>query len=289
LTKKQQQELMKEKKAQEKVLAKEERERKALIAKEEREIKKAEEKKERERKALIAKEEREIKKAEEKEEKEREKVEKKRLEKERNDIIKQVTDKVKKDEEKKRNTIIAKLKQADQKKAEKANGKYEVNEAARARMFKTGKAFGQKGWRAQEFTEKFIEMHGNINPYTGEAVEADSTYDLSAAIRGLMYECSPSSTQHWFRFGLRKKSEQVSPWFFYNKELAQANAKHGWCVSTATQATMRRREKGKWYVLTDGSHASYDWNDDVYGPKPTAEVLAAATIGRVVGSRQSNA
>ena len=166
--------------------------------------------------------------------------------------------------------------------AKKAAESYEVSTESISRMILTAKTFDGKGFRAKEFTEKYIDTYGNTNPYTGLLV--DENYDISAAIRGCMYECSPSSNQSWFRHGVSKKSEQVAPWIFYNKTLAEFNDANDW--KQWTEVKLKGRDKGKWYLLTEGSNARYDWQIEKYGPKPSVEQIAAATIGRTVGWRK---
>jgi hypothetical protein len=198
------------------------------------------------------------------------------------ELKKSLTQEIKNKEE-----ILRKKKELREKKkadvaAKKATQLYEVSEDARKRMFLTGKSFDGKGFRAKEFTAKYIELYGNTNPFTGEPVEA--TYDVSAAIRSLMYECSPSSNQSWFRHGVGKKAEQVAPWLFYNKALAEFNNANEW--KQWTETTSKGRERGTWFVLTEGSNARYDWQNEKYGPKPSGEQLAAAAIGRTLGWRK---
>ena len=109
-------------------------------------------------------------------------------------------------------------------KQENDNHKYEVKRQSICNMIRVARSLDNQypdGFTASQCVSKYIEMYGYINPYTLEKVSA--TYDIAAAIRGLMYETSPSSEQHWFRYGIRKTREQVAPWIFVNKELAINN------------------------------------------------------------------
>jgi hypothetical protein len=197
-------------------------------------------------------------------------------------LKKSLTQQIKSKEETQRKRKEAREQKKAELAAKKATELYEVSEEARKRMFLTGKTFGGKGFRAKEFTAKYTELYGKTNPYTGEPAEA--SYDLTAAIRGLMYECSPSSNQSWFRHGVGKKAEQVAPWLFYNKALAEFNDANGW--KQWTETTSKGRERGTWFVLTEGSNARYDWQNEKYGPKPSGKQLAAAAIGRTLGWRK---
>lgn len=116
-------------------------------------------------------------------------------------------------------------------------------------------------------------MHGVINPYTLDEVESD--YDLEAAIRGFIYESSPSSLQHWFRYGTRKSSAQVSPWIFANKELATINNNYGWKKTDSDMAREKRQNAGLWYYI-DEPNARFDWDEERFGPLPTREQLDQA-------------
>jgi hypothetical protein len=140
-------------------------------------------------------------------------------------------------------------KEKDRKKKER----YEVSKMSISRMIATALSLSLdiQGFTASQFTNKYIEMYGLINPYTGE--EMPASYDLHAAIRGLMYETSPSSSQHWFRYGMKKGTEQVAPWIFVNKELAEVNNRFDWMVSSPALKKAQRQDKGLWQFLPHGS------------------------------------
>jgi hypothetical protein len=185
---------------------------------------------------------------------------------------------------------LATIKKKAQEKEEKFNGNYEVSRRSLARMFKAVNECARlfpDGWTTSQFTKNYMEMFPNVHPYTGEELDTDTKYDIKASIRGLMYETSPSSTQHWFRYGLLKKSEEIAPWFCYNKALAVANNIHGWKLTTSDVSIERRREKGKWFILKDGSNSLYNWSDEIYGPLPTPDILSEAAQNRPTGVRKA--
>ena len=133
------------------------------------------------------------------------------------------------------------------------------------------------GFTTKKFTQKYIKHFPNINPYTLK--EVDDSYDIHAAIRGLMYETSPSSTQHWFRFGTLKHRKQVAPWIFANKNLAEVNNEFQWKSTTPEHASARRQRKGLWKVIDD------NWNEAEYGPLPSNKILKEAEKDRKKGNR----
>jgi len=157
------------------------------------------------------------------------------------------------------------------------------------KMIRTAKALQREcpdGFTPKQLVRKYIELNGEINPYTLEPV--DRYYDIDAAIRGFMYETSPSSQQHWFKYGKRMDRTEIAPWIFYNKELATVNHRFDWKVSTREMAAERRRCKGKWFVLEDGSNTYYDWDSELYGPLPTNHQLKNAALRRNIGIRSKH-
>jgi hypothetical protein len=174
-----------------------------------------------------------------------------------------------------------------QRKQAKKDMKYEIKDKSISYMYRTAKeihaTYSTGGATIQQICETYIKMHGRINPYTLE--EADEKYDINAAIRGFVYETSPSSEQSWFRYGMKKVREQVAPWIFANMELATVNDDFGWKVSTPELAAARRQFKGKWILIVEGSNAYYDWNEERYGPLPTEETIEEAAQDRKVGVR----
>lgn len=179
-----------------------------------------------------------------------------------------------------------KLQNRAEKQLERKNRKYEIQTKTLTNLIPAARDASTKypnGFTAKQFTNLYIQRYGNINPYTLEPV--DNKYDIYAAIRGIMYETSPSSEQHWFRYGIQKVREQVAPWVFVNKELAIINDAFEWKVTTKDMVKARRQNKGLWNYMTTGSHAFYDWSTEKYGPLPTEEILKAAAVNRKVGVR----
>lgn len=182
------------------------------------------------------------------------------------------------------NFIIKKLS-----KDKKQKEKYEIKDRSISVMIVTAKHAESRypnGFTTKEFCNLFKEKNGRINPYTLQAVESD--YDLDAAIRGFMYETSPSSEQHWFRYGIKKVREQVAPWIFANKNLAVVNEKFGWkdVKSNPEVLSERRKQKGLWIRIVEGSNAYYDWDNVKYGPLPREEILEIASKNRKIGKRK---
>lgn len=164
--------------------------------------------------------------------------------------------------------------------------RYEVNKLSISRMIATAMSFESNRFTATQFTTKYIEMHGRVNPYTCEEVQG--TYDIHAAIRGLMYETSPSSSQHWFRYGLKKGTEQVAPWIFVNKELAEVNNRFNWMISSPELKKAQKQAKGMWQFLPNGPLTYYMWSNETFGHLPTEEQLENAKQNRKIGVRKSN-
>ena len=167
--------------------------------------------------------------------------------------------------------------------------KHEIHEKALSKMVKVAKQLERDnpdGFTITQCVNEYIKQHGKINPYTLELIEEGSKYDISAAIRGFIYETSPSSSQHWFRYGYKKVREQVAPWIFANKELAMINENYGWVATTPGMASDKRNNIGKWRMIIDGSIAYYDWDMEKYGPLPSEDVLTLAETNRKKGVRK---
>jgi len=175
------------------------------------------------------------------------------------------------------------------KRNEKEKEKYEIKDRSLSVMFRTAKqveAIYPNGFTTKQFCDKYIQFNGRINPYSLE--EVDYEYDLCAAIRGFMYETSPSSEQHWFRYGMKKVRQQVAPWIFANKKLAIVNDSFGWkdVKSNPEILSARRKNKGIWIRITEGSNAFYDWDNEKYGPLPQEDILNIAARNRKIGKRR---
>uniref|UniRef100_A0A6C0HBA8 Uncharacterized protein n=1 Tax=viral metagenome TaxID=1070528 RepID=A0A6C0HBA8_9ZZZZ len=135
------------------------------------------------------------------------------------------------------------------------------------------------GFTTAQFVEKFKQMYGNINAWSG-VVNPDE-YDGDAGIRSLIYEMSPSSAQHWFKYGIKKNSYQVAPWSFVNKKLADLNHEYQWMVTTA--GTGRAKSKGTWKFVF---HLSRDnWDNELFGPLPQDDTLLKAINLRKIGKQ----
>jgi hypothetical protein len=128
--------------------------------------------------------------------------------------------------------------------------------------------------------EEYKRLYPNINPYTLK--QYCGCYDIGAAIRGLMYESSPSSQQHWFQYGYQKNREQVAPWLFENKNLASVNNDFNCKQTTSVIATARRQQKGFWQLIQDPSLRDLP---EEYGKIPSAEILYEASQNRKKGAR----
>jgi len=176
---------------------------------------------------------------------------------------------------------------AEAKKAEKDSEKYEVRKKSLELLLDAGKkaaSIRQNGeFTTGELEEAYKQMNPNINPYTLSECDYDR-YDINAAIRGIMYETSPSSQQHWFRYGCQKNHQQVAPWLFANKNLAMVNKHYKWKNTTSEIATTRRQNKGLWQlILVDTSLGELP---EEYGEIPSAEMLNEASQNRKKNMRK---
>ena len=140
-------------------------------------------------------------------------------------------------------------------------------------------------YTVKQFCEMYIQHFGRINPYKGTPILEGDKYDLYAGIRGLLYELSPSSTQHWFQYGQQKNVKELGPWLFANKELALVNNAFEWKTSTTAQKSAQRRHKGIWTSLHVDSESTFDTN--LFGPIPDKATLEQASVGRKIGRRGS--
>ena len=135
--------------------------------------------------------------------------------------------------------------QKEKKNIEKKNKKMDANKTRFNRLKQVGEILMRErpgGFSASILTKKFIEIYGNINVWTGELNDAD--YNTEAGIRSLLYEMSPSSSQHWFKYGIGRNSNEIAPWTFINKSLAELNNKYEWKATTADTGRGNRKEKG---------------------------------------------
>ena len=163
---------------------------------------------------------------------------------------------------------------AHKKQLEREESRFEIKKESILKLIQVAKKLKKlnkkRGYTISDIVETYIDIHGKINPYSLEPVLED--YDLDAAIRGIVYESSPSSLQHWFRYGERRSSAQISPWIFANKELAIINNKFDWRKTSSEMAKEKRNNIGKWYYIKE-PNIQIDWNETKYGPLPTKEQL----------------
>ena len=167
---------------------------------------------------------------------------------------------------------------------EKKNKKMEAKKIRFDRMKRVGEILNREnpeGFSASMLTNKFVEIYGNINVWTGELNLNE--YDAHAGIRSLLYEMSPSSSQQWFKYGIGHDSNEIAPWYFINKSLAILNNKYEWKNTTAGTGRGGRKEKGKWIYVP--LLFKEFWSVENYGPLPTEEMLVNAKLGRKIGVR----
>jgi len=177
------------------------------------------------------------------------------------------------------------------KKMEKEEGKFEIKRDAFMKIFKVAEQLDienpDQGYTINNIVEKYIELHGHITPYKMMRLLEDN-YDINAAIRAIVYESSPSSMQHWFRYGKRKSARKVCPWIFANKNLAIINNKYNWRKTTNEMTTDKKNDTGLWYYIKERD-IEFSWKEDKYGPLPSREQLIAAEESgeRVIGVRNN--
>ena len=140
------------------------------------------------------------------------------------------------------------------------------------------------GWSLDDFTAVATAILGKINIWT-HGINTDN-HDDKASIRSSVYEMSPSSCQHWFKYGIRHSSGLNNPICFVNRELANLNSDHEWQkvngVGTGRNITQVRNN---WHFVPnlDKDH----WNNILYGPLPSVQILEQAQVTRTVGDRAS--
>lgn len=247
-------------------------------------------------------------KAEAKAEAKQRKLEEKRVKDEvRNEELAQqrIEKKQKKEEEKrekelaaaksKLNKELAKaIKDAD-KKVQKARkiADMEISRVEKEMVFKVMAFVGKllmtqypDGFDVVTFGNAVLEYYGNKNLWTGELYpNALDTKQSHASIRSLVYECSPSSSRHWFKYGIRRGAGEIAPWLFVNRKLAELNNQYEWKVTEEGKSNGRGGNGGKWIFVADLFDNKENWPVDLYGPLPTEEQLTEAENGRIVGIR----
>jgi len=182
----------------------------------------------------------------------------------------------------KENARNAKEAQREREKRQRIHDKQTKRFEAFNRMIQVGIALHKThldGFTTAQFVEKFKQIYGNINAWSGVVNPED--YDGDASIRSLIYEMSPSSAQHWFKYGIKKNSYQVAPWSFVNKKLADLNHEYQWMVTTT--GTGRAKSKGTWKFVF---HLSRDnWANELFGPLPEEDTLLNAINQRKIGKQ----
>lgn len=142
------------------------------------------------------------------------------------------------------------------------------------------------GFDVVTFGNAVLEYYGNKNLWTGELYpNALDTKQSHASIRSLVYECSPSSSRHWFKYGIRRGAGEIAPWLFVNRKLAELNNQYEWKVTEEGKRNGRGGNGGKWIFVADLLDNKENWPVDLYGPLPTEEQLTEAENGRIVGIR----
>ena len=183
----------------------------------------------------------------------------------------------------KENARNAKEAQREREKRQRIHDKQTKRFEAFNRMIQVGialhKTHMEDGFTTAQFVEKFKQIYGNINAWSGVVNPED--YDADASIRSLIYEMSPSSAQHWFKYGMKKNSYQVAPWSFVNKKLSDLNHQYEWMVTTA--GTGRAKSKGTWKFVFHLSREN--WDTQLFGPLPEEDTLLNAINQRKIGKQ----
>jgi hypothetical protein len=138
------------------------------------------------------------------------------------------------------------------------------------------------GWCAQDFTSIVVFIFGKSNIWHSNRNTV--THDDEASVRSLLYEMSPSSCQHWFKFGKVALTGLVNPICFVNKQLADVNADAGWAkVSGAGTGRNTIDVRNHWHFVP--TLDKENWNTAAHGALPSENVLNMAHVCRVAGDR----
>jgi hypothetical protein len=138
-----------------------------------------------------------------------------------------------------------------------------------------------EGCSMKQLANVYIETYGLVNIWDGKESDYESVYN---GIRSHILEMSPSSCQHWYKWGKRRLAGEVAPWHFYNKELALMNQEFGW--SKITIGKGRAWNHGLWFFAPILRRDT--WSEALYGPLPTEEELDRAQADRRIGVRNHN-
>jgi hypothetical protein len=139
------------------------------------------------------------------------------------------------------------------------------------------------GFSISMFTETWKGLFGTVTSLWSKMKLTD-TYEIDASIRSLLYEMSPSSTQHWFKYGYKHEDGLRCPIGFVNPELSVRNDNIGWVVSAQGTGRVTKESKGKWRFV---ENLDLDNWQECWGIKPTTQTLNNAAIGRKKGNRVS--
>jgi len=138
------------------------------------------------------------------------------------------------------------------------------------------------GWSCDDFTAIMLRILDGQNIWTKAPNYED--YDFSASIRSLVYEMSPSSMQHYFKYGKCHGNGLDTPICFVNKDLANKNNEYAWTKVDGVGTGRNVKEvKRSWHFV--GDLDKLVWNPHLYGPLPSVEQLMEASEGRAVGDR----
>lgn len=137
------------------------------------------------------------------------------------------------------------------------------------------------GFNWKGLKDKYIQLFGRETNIWTDDVSTDN-YDWDASFRSLMYEMSPSSCQHWFKYGIMYKLGLPCPFYFVNRELALQNEAQLWMKVNGAK-TGRGTRGNKWRFVP--KMMGKPWNETEWGPLPSDDILIDAKVGRLIGNR----
>lgn len=181
------------------------------------------------------------------------------------------------------------------KKAEK-KARLEISKLKKDMVFKVMASVGKllmtqypDGFHMVTFANAVLEYYKQ-NIWTGGERELDQKKEHThAGIRSFVGECSPSSAQHWFKYGIRRSAGEIAPWLFVNQQLAELNSTCEWKVTEEGKRNGRNSNGGKWIFVADLLDKKENWPVELYGPLPTEDQLTEAANGRLVGRKNARA
>ena len=143
------------------------------------------------------------------------------------------------------------------------------------------------GWSVEDFNTVLSFILGKINIWT-RAIN-DDNYDDMASIRSLIYEMSPSSMQHYFKYGKPHLGGLNPPGLntpicFVNKELANKNEEYEWRKVDGSGTGRNTKAVRRCWHFVDNLDKN-QWNVVEYGPLPRLEHLREASDDRAKGDR----